>query len=234
MTRNPETKVLARYFFEIAPKGKKTDSTEDWEKTFIKAHLPMVISIARAYRRPREISLMDVIQAGNLGLLEAAAEFFNKNSEEDFSQFAAPFIRAEIENLLQQFPSYSAKSSQEMVITFRIFPNLNHLSSLVQKVIDRIINKAIGELPSKKAIAKLRYYCNRKKPTAAEIRKRIQYLPPKLSLVLLLSLTNEEGEGWKTEDIADLLGISPQEVEKIQEKAVYRLVSNRKTVAQQD
>ncbi|MBR1404207.1 MAG: RNA polymerase sigma factor RpoD/SigA [Treponema sp.] len=59
--------------------------------TLVNSNLRLVVSVANKFRRTYKISVMDLIQEGNLGLM-AAAEKFSSSFNTRFSTYAYPWI----------------------------------------------------------------------------------------------------------------------------------------------
>jgi RNA polymerase primary sigma factor len=66
--------------------------------TMVESNLRLVVKIARRYRTSR-VSLEELVQEGNVGLVQAAARFdYRKNAK--FSTYAAPWIKQAINRFL--------------------------------------------------------------------------------------------------------------------------------------
>src|SRR5579863_884141 len=64
--------LTAAQEIELAQRIKQGD--QDAKRQLVEANLRLVVSIARKYTNPR-VSLLDLIQEGNLGLMKAAERF---------------------------------------------------------------------------------------------------------------------------------------------------------------
>ena len=73
------------------PPPRAQDAASGERRRLVLGHLGLVIAIARHYRHPN-LSLGDLIQEGNLGLIEAAARFDRRRGVR-FAPFAAGHIR---------------------------------------------------------------------------------------------------------------------------------------------
>jgi RNA polymerase primary sigma factor len=87
------TDALAQYRREIAESVRKADGPIAGEnpQDLVEANLRFVIHIARRYQRSG-VDLMDLIQDGNLGLLQAAHKFDPAQGVQ-FSTYAAYWIK---------------------------------------------------------------------------------------------------------------------------------------------
>jgi DNA-directed RNA polymerase sigma subunit (sigma70/sigma32) len=77
---------------------------QDAQQRLIEAHLQLVVLIARDYVG-RGTGLVDLIQAGNMGLVRAVNSLDTITLAASFKDFAAPAIRQEIEGIAGQPPT---------------------------------------------------------------------------------------------------------------------------------
>lgn len=64
---------------------------KDAENRLVQSNLRLVVSVAKKYAVSSAVSLMDLIQEGNIGLMNAASKF-NSSFETRFSTYAYPWI----------------------------------------------------------------------------------------------------------------------------------------------
>lgn len=82
-------------FMEARQLGREIAEGRQAEETFTKANLRMVISIAKPIAQKENIPLEDVIQEGNIGLMEAVKKYDAKRGYR-FSTYATSVIRCAI------------------------------------------------------------------------------------------------------------------------------------------
>jgi RNA polymerase primary sigma factor len=66
-----------------------------WRNTLINSNLRLVVSIAKVYARNTKVALLDLIQAGNIGLC-LAADRFELGHGAKFSTYATWWIKQSI------------------------------------------------------------------------------------------------------------------------------------------
>ena len=87
------------------------------------ANLRLVVSIAGEYVG-RGMQFMDLVQEGNIGLMQAAAQY-NGNTTKSFSAFAVPWIKEEMDRALDELseemrvPAYVAENMKRVQNTHR-------------------------------------------------------------------------------------------------------------------
>ncbi len=87
------------------------------------ANLRLVVSIAGEYVG-RGMQFMDLVQEGNIGLMQAAAQY-NGNTTKSFSAFAVPWIKEEMDRALDELseeirvPAYVAENIKRVQNTSR-------------------------------------------------------------------------------------------------------------------
>ncbi|MBU3874817.1 sigma-70 family RNA polymerase sigma factor [Faecalicatena sp. AGMB00832] len=87
------------------------------------ANLRLVVSIAGEYVG-RGMQFMDLVQEGNIGLMQAAAQY-NGNTTKSFSAFAVPWIKEEMDRALDELseeirvPAYVAENMKRVQNTSR-------------------------------------------------------------------------------------------------------------------
>jgi len=77
---------------------------DDAKQRLIEAHLQLVVLIAKDYAG-RGPSPLDLVQAGNMGLIRAVERLDATTSEVSFKDLAIPAIRQEIEDIVGRPPT---------------------------------------------------------------------------------------------------------------------------------
>ena len=180
---------------------------EQARKTLIESNLRLVTKIARQYRRPK-IELLDLIQEGNIGLIEAVDKF-DAEMGYRFSTYAVWSIRKAIQEFLgmeHDLVSIDAPILEE--------------DGLMLNLIDTIVDEeSILGSPSCEPI-----------DTTMEQREAIERLHQRkhtLTLVqqkVITMLYGMDGQQPKSiNEVAKILGISRQRTQRIVDKAMRRL-----------
>jgi RNA polymerase primary sigma factor len=79
----------------LAAIGKSRRELKAAREAMVRAHLPLVVSIAKHYRRKSSLDLLDLIQEGNMGLMHAV-EKYNYRRGVKVSTYAVWWIRQSI------------------------------------------------------------------------------------------------------------------------------------------
>jgi RNA polymerase primary sigma factor len=104
---------------------------KDAHKKLVEANLRLVVKIARAFLGP-DISYMDIIQEGNLGLIRAAEKYdYRKNVR--FSTYAAWWVRQYIGRFLANYRRTIRLPHRKEEILRRIQRSYHHLSQILMR-----------------------------------------------------------------------------------------------------
>ena len=138
-TNNTVPDATSAYFSQI---GKYSVLTEEEEKDLItraqngdkeaydklvKHNLRLVVSVAKHYYKNTTMSLLDLIQEGNIGLIKAIPKFdFNKGCK--FSTFITPWIRQSISRAVTNQPRTIRIPSNKMQLIKKIKNYINTVS----------------------------------------------------------------------------------------------------------
>lgn len=175
-------------------------------KTLIESNLRLVANIARQYRRPN-VELVDLIQEGNIGLIEAVDKF-----DHDMGYRFATFAVWNIRKAIQEFIGEDNK--------------IESLDSLIQDVEeDLFLSDTIEDTetilggPSCENIAiQLEQIEERQR-----VFERLETIPEREKEVLMMLYGFKTGKAMSLQDIANLLGLSHERVRCIRNTALERL-----------
>lgn len=178
---------------------------EQARKTLIESNLRLVTKIARQYRRPK-IELLDLIQEGNIGLIEAVDKF-DAEMGYRFSTYAVWSIRKAIqeflgkENTIESIDSIIEDDGEEVFLSDMIKDAETILGGPSCEIIDAQLEQIEEQ---------------------QRIFERLDTIPKREREVLMM-LYGFKGKPMSLQDIADLLGMSHERVRCIKNTALERL-----------
>ncbi len=226
----------------------------DARKKLIESNLRLVVKIAKVYMSP-DVSLLDLIQDGNLGLLKAAGRFDHKKGVR-FSTYAAWWIKQAItrslanrrrpirlphrkEDALKRIQRAYNFLSQRLMRT----PTVDEIAEEVQLDRDDIVeimNAAVSPVSLDSTI-------NEDNGTILDIFEDYSYTPDGMVMeqalrdaalksleqlktreqqVLRFRYALDGGERYTLKKISDEMGISPETVRQIEMRAIKKLRLN--------
>ena len=170
-------------------------------KRLIESNLRLVTNIARQYHRPN-VELLDLIQEGNLGLIEAVDKFDCEMGYQ-FSTFAVWRIRISILKIL-------GEDDKIVSLDTPIKEHGNHLC-LSDTIEDK---ETILGSPS----------CSRiEMEGPKDLHNHLTTLPPREREVITLLYGIGIERSWSLQEIANQLGLSHERVRCIKNRAIKRL-----------
>ena len=178
---------------------------EQARKTLIESNLRLVTKIARQYRRPK-IELLDLIQEGNIGLIEAVDKF-DAEMGYRFSTYAVWSIRKAIqeflgeENTIESLDSIIEDDGEEVFLSDMIKDAETILGGPSCEIIDAQLEQIEEQ---------------------QRIFERLDTIPEREREVLMM-LYGFKGKAMSLQDIADQLGMSHERVRCIKNTALERL-----------
>jgi RNA polymerase sigma factor (sigma-70 family) len=178
---------------------------EQARKTLIESNLRLVTKIARQYRRPK-IELLDLIQEGNIGLIEAVDKF-DAEMGYRFSTYAVWSIRKAIqeflgeENTIESLDSIIEDDGEEVFLSDMIKDAETILGGPSCEIIDAQLEQIEEQ---------------------QRIFERLDTIPEREREVLMM-LYGFKGKPMSLQDIADQLGMSHERVRCIKNTALERL-----------
>jgi RNA polymerase sigma factor (sigma-70 family) len=178
---------------------------EQARKTLIESNLRLVTKIARQYRRPK-IELLDLIQEGNIGLIEAVDKF-DAEIGYRFSTYAVWSIRKAIqeflgeENTIESLDSIIEDDGEEVFLSDMIKDAETILGGPSCEIIDAQLEQIEEQ---------------------QRIFERLDTIPEREREVLMM-VYGFNGKPMSLQDIADQLGMSHERVRCIKNTALERL-----------
>ena len=170
-------------------------------KKLIESNLRLVTNIARQYHRPN-VELLDLIQEGNLGLIEAVDKFDCEMGYQ-FSTFAVWRIRISILKFLSE-------DVKIVSLDTPIKEDGNHLY-LSDTIEDK---ETILGSPS----------CSRiEMEGPKDLHNQLTTLPPREREVITLLYGIGIKRSWSLQEIANQLGLSHERVRCIKNRAIFRI-----------
>ena len=127
------------------------DSSEEAKEKFINAHYRLVVSIAKRYRK-ESVDMLDLIQAGNIGLIKAVEKYDYKKGFK-FSTYATWWIKQSItryiddcENTiripvhLHQRINFVKRKKQELANVLQREPSMEELAEVCELEVDKVLD----------------------------------------------------------------------------------------------
>mgnify|MGYP003369375096 FL=1 len=127
------------------------DSSDEAKEKFINANYRLVVSIAKRYRK-ESVDMLDLIQAGNIGLIKAVEKYDYKKGFK-FSTYATWWIKQSItryiddcENTiripvhLHQRINFVKRKKQELANILQREPSMDELAEICELEVDKVLD----------------------------------------------------------------------------------------------
>jgi RNA polymerase primary sigma factor len=224
---------------------------EEAKEKLVKANLRLVVKIAKAYISST-LSLLDLIQEGNLGLIKAASKYdYRKNVK--FSTYASWWIKQAIVRSISNKKRSIRLPHRKEEILRKINKTMNYLSQtlmreptikeiaeevgLSESEVTSILNLSYsivsldGELTNDSGniqdiFEDYSYVPDQellKKSLREETMKHLEALQKKEKQIILYRFSFFGGKKYTLKTIGDKLGISPETVRQIEIRALRKL-----------
>ena len=180
---------------------------EQARQTLIEHNLRLVTHIAKTYYHPK-VELLDLIQEGNLGLIEAV-DRFNPEMGHRFSTFAVWWIRKRILR-------YLGKSEDLVRLDTPIKGEEGEALCLGDTIMDE--ETILGGPACEGQDMQLEQEESRQ-----QMRQRIALLSEREKEVLMMLYGVTEERALTPQEVAERLGVLPRSVRRIRDKALRRL-----------
>ena len=180
---------------------------EQARQTLIEHNLRLVTHIAKMYYHPK-VELMDLIQEGNLGLIEAV-DRFNPEMGLRFSTFAVWWIRKRILH-------YLGRSEDLVRLDTPIKGEEGETLCLGDTIMDE--ETILGGPACEGQDTQLEQEESRQ-----QMLKRIERLSKREKEVLMMLYVVTEERALTSQEVAERLGVFPRSVRRIRDKALRRL-----------
>lgn len=245
---------------DLVKKASEGDETAAGRLT--EAHLRLVVSVAKKYKGVSQLTFLDLIQYGNMGLMRAV-KHFDRATENKFSTYAEPCIKNEItgaiaENggaikLPKEFNSIKIKirAFQETFLKenmrtpsdAEIARALKISEEKVQKVLvltdlteslDQPAGDAKDSLSLGDTITDRRSNAALRKKHAQALEKAMQGLHEREKLVLMMRYGMEDEKIYTAKEIAKHLGITKNRADLIIRKATGKMRRKSSREAQEE
>ena len=244
------TKLLS-FQEELSLSRKIQDGDEDAKQRLIEANLRLVVKIAKAYITP-DVSFLDLIQEGNLGLIRAAGKYdYKKNVR--FSTYAAWWIKQSIVRSLSnkrraiRLPHRKEEALKKIQKTFYLLNQKLLRKPSVEEVAEELrmkVEDVSSILNAASSVASLdndNYFesgslldvCEdnsfspdnelMEKSMREETMKFLEHLLEKEKQILLYRFSFYGGKKYTLKKIGEQLGISPETVRQIEMRAIRKL-----------
>ncbi len=221
----------------------------------LKRNLRLVIKIAKGYMHAG-MSLLDLVQEGNLGLMKAVAKYDYRRGYR-FSTYATWWIRQSIQRAIVEkertirIPVHLMEKRQRLTKTYNSLVKKHGKAPRTEEVAEKarvpveVVQKALFSLPEAISLetpvgedSSLGYFIeDERSPSPLEVmeRKEVQQmtkkilidLPPRQAEILRLRFGIGGNEEHTLEEIGRKFGISRERVRQLEKKGINRLRHSR-------
>ena len=218
----------------------------------IAGYLPLLIGLAKRFARNcKQLDLLDLVQEGNLGLLQALEKYDASNGEASFRTFAFSWARTVMLTAFWQyerairFPLHKVRAIRQMgIVNTRLLSELGREPAIAETAREMGIRESeVRELIAlqEQEVVSLHTFPYEDgdfsieetiaDPTASDfaedrfatVEEALDALPEPERIVIQLRFGFQDGQAYSEKEIADLLGVAVSTVVALDRRAQKRL-----------
>lgn len=218
----------------------------------IGGYLPLMIGLAKRFARNcKQLELLDLVQEGNLGLLQALEKYDGSRGESSFRTFVFSWVRTVMLTAFWQyeqpirFPLHKVRAIRQMgIVNTRLLSELGREPTIAETAHEMCMKESdVRELVAlqEQEVVSLHTFPYEDgdfsieemiaDPTASDfaedrfssVEEALESLPEPEQVVIKLRFGFHDGQAYTQKEIADLLGVAVTTVVALDRRAQKRL-----------